>query len=234
MTTTQFDFPAIQHAIRQLSRTERELLAEWILNSGDFGDRVAEAAPVWGDEAQRRLLTVEEYLDMDDDGVRYEYVAGQIFAMSNPRIRHEVIVSNLTGHLFSQLRGGSCRVFSSHAKVRLRVAESDIFYIPDAVVACGSLTEQTLELQYLTDPSVVVEVLSPSTEAIDRREKALNYRHVASLQEYLLIAQRSMSVTVYRRADDWRPMPLTQPDEVVELRAVEANMTLAEIYEGAR
>lgn len=232
MTTTQTDIEAIKQAIQQLSRIDREDLAEWILDASMFEQRVEETALAYGGP---RRLTVEEYLKLDEeDGVRYEYVAGQIFAMGSPLIRHQAIVRNLLFHFQSQLRGGPCSAWDSQTTVRLQVDREDIFYIPDVMVACGPLTDKILDGQYLTSPCVVVEVLSASTEAIDRREKALNYRHLPSLEEYLLIAQRSMEVTVFRRSENWSPRVLTAPEDVFESRAVEMKVALADIYEGAR
>lgn len=230
MTTTQTDIDAIKETLRQLPRVEREYLAEWLLDASGFDMRVEETALAYG--GQRRL-TVEEYLEMDDkDGVRYEYVAGQIFAMSSPLLRHEVIAGNLLAHFHSQLRGGPCRAWGSHTAVRLQVDREDIFYIPDVMVACGPLTDKMLDSRYLTNPCVVVEVLSASTEAIDRREKALNYRHLPALEEYLLVAQRTMEVTVFRRSGGWSPQVLTAPEDVFESRAVQVKVALADIYEG--
>jgi Uma2 family endonuclease len=232
MTITQTDLEAIKQATRQLSRIEREELAEWILDASGFEPRVEETQLAYGGP---RKLTVEEYLELEEaDGVRYEYVAGQIFAMSSPLLRHEAITTNLLVHFQHQLQGGPCRAWSSHTAVRLQVNREDVFYIPDVMIACGPLTDKVLDESYLTNPRVVVEVLSASTETIDRREKALNYRHLPSLEEYLLVAQRSMEVTVFRRSEDWIPRVLTAPDEVFESRAVEVKMTLADIYQGAR
>jgi Uma2 family endonuclease len=154
--------------------------------------------------------------------------------MSSPRIRHQAIAANLFFHFQNQLRGGPCRTWDSLTKVRLQVDREDIFYMPDVMVACGPFTDKVLDGQYLTNPCVVIEVLSPSTEAIDRREKALNYRHLPSLQEYLVVAQRSMEVTVSRRSEGWSPRILTAPEDVFESRAVEVKIALADIYEAAR
>jgi Uma2 family endonuclease len=230
MTTTQTDIEAIKEAIRQLPLDAREDILNWALNSPMPGPRVEEPALAY---VGRRKLTVEEFLEMEfPEGLRYEYVAGQIFPMPSPLLRHEVIAANLLGHFHNQLRGGPCRAWSSHTAVRLKVNRDDMIYLPDVMVSCGSLTNQELNMQYLTNPCVIVEVLSASTEAIDRREKALNYRYLPSLEEYLLIAQRSMEVTVMRRADGWMPQVLTAPPDMFESRAVEIKVSLAQIYEG--
>ena len=87
-------------------------------------------------------------------------------------------------------------------------------------------------MSYVTHPRVVVEVFSPITEDIDRREKVLNYRRIATLEEYLLIAQRSPQVIIFRRSDEWSPIELTSPDAVVESRSLGMSMSLRNIYAG--
>ena len=126
--------------------------------------------------------------------------------MSTPLIRHGVIATNLLVHFQDQLRGGPCRAWPSNTAVRLQVNREDIIYIPDVMVACCPLTEAMLDQQYLTNPCVVVEV----TLCFDRsyrsaRQRRSNYRHLPSLEEYLLVAQRSMEVTVFRRSEGWTP-----------------------------
>src|SRR5579862_3587498 len=166
MSVTQNVIQAIEQAIQKLSRIDREDLAQWILDASVFEPRVEETALAYGES---RRLTVEEYLELQEkDGVRYEYVAGQIFAMSHPLIRHQAIVRNLLFHFQSQLRGGPCSAWDSQTAVRLQVDREDIFYISDVMVACGPLTDKILDGQYLINPCMVVEVLSASTEAIDR------------------------------------------------------------------
>lgn len=231
MTITQTDIASLRQAIRQLSRPEREELAEWILNNGDFNAETREAAEKYSSNPPRRM-TVEEYLELDGEPIRYEYIAGQIFATSSPLLRHELLVTNLGWHIATQLRGGPCRVFSSRAAVRLKILSDDIFYHPDVVVSCEPLTTEVLDQQYLTSPCIIAEVLSPSTEAIDRREKALNYRHLPSVEEFLLVAPRTMHLTVFRRSEQWKPRVLTKADELFESCAVQVRVALADIYDG--
>jgi len=232
MTTIQADMQLLQQAIRQLSRREREELAEWILNSPDNESRIAERFLPYG---ERRYFTVEEYLQFEEESLdRHEYVAGHIYAMTTPIVRHQMLVTNVGVQFQKQLQGTPCRTFLSTTKLRLKVDQDDLFYMPDVMIAAGPFTEERQEARWLTDPCVVVEVLSPSTLAIDRREKALNYRHITSLEEYLVIAQWPMEVTLYRRSDSWRPQVLTSPEDVFESRAVEVNVSLANIYEGVR
>lgn len=225
------DVHSMQQLIRQLSRRQREELAEWILDTPDTASGVAETALAYG---ARRYMTVEEYLDQDNGLVRCEYIAGQIFAMASSLNRHEMIVANLVGQFHNQLRGTPCKAWASNSKVRLQVDREDVVYLPDVMIACGPFIEQVMNERYLTNPCVIVEVLSASTESTDRREKALNYRQLPSLEEYVLVAQRKMEVTVHRRSGNWSPEVLCAAHEVFESRAVEVNIALAEIYDGVQ
>jgi Uma2 family endonuclease len=232
---SQANIPALQQAIRTLTRFQREELAEWMLNSPDLTDAIAELRTVYGPPGGHRSLTVEEFLQMEHGSpVRHEYVGGEIFEMRAPMPRHEVIVGNLLDHFRAQLRVGPSHVISSHLGLRLQVDACDLFYRPDIMIACGPFTAEALDLPYLTAPCVIVEVFSPVTEDIDRREKLLNYRRIPSVEEYVLVAQRSLQVLIFRRSDNWSPNVLTAPDDVVESRSVELSMSLEEIYEGVR
>ena len=128
-------------------------------------------------------------------------------------------------------RGGPCRTYVQDVKIRLTVGRDEIFYYPDVSVACGP---QDLEKVFLTDPKLIVEVLSPSTERVDRGEKSLNYREIPALEEYVLIAQHKPEVTLYRRSEDWRAQVLIQPDAAAELRSIALTLPLDRIYEGTR
>jgi Uma2 family endonuclease len=232
---SQDNIHVLQQAIRTLTRFQREELAEWILNSPDFSDAVAEFRAVYGPPVGRRPLTVEEFLTMEQGSpVRHEYVGGEIFDLRAPMPRHEVIVGNLLDHFRTQLGVGPSKVISSHLGLRLQVDACDLFYRPDLMIACGPFTAEALDLPYLTEPCLIVEVFSPVTEDIDRREKLLNYRRISSVEEYVLVAQRSLEVIIFRRSDNWNPTVLTSPDDVLESRTVELSMSLEEIYEGIR
>jgi Uma2 family endonuclease len=232
---SQANIPVLQQLIRTLTRFQREELAEWILNSPDLTDGVAEFRSVYGPPSTRRLLTVEEFLHMEHGSpVRHEYVGGEIFEMRAPMPRHEVIVGNVLDQFRTQLGVGPSKVISSHLGLRLQVDGCELYYRPDIMIACGPLTAEALDLPYLTEPRLIVEVFSPVTEDIDRREKLLNYRRIPSVEEYVLIGQRSLEVLIFRRSDNWNPTVLTSPDDVLESRSVELSMSLEEIYEGIR
>ncbi|MEP7244113.1 MAG: Uma2 family endonuclease [Gammaproteobacteria bacterium] len=173
-------------------------------------------------------LSVDEYLRFDESSpVRHEYIAGQAFEMEGSNRRHGRIVRNLLLLLGERLRGDPCEVLFSEIKVRLRVGQEEAFYYPDLMVAAKRLEGKAT---YLTQPKLIFEVQAPSTEVIDRREEAVNYRYISSLDEYVAVAQRSCKVTIYRRADRWARQILTGIGNVAEFRSIELPLPLAQIY----
>jgi Uma2 family endonuclease len=181
-------------------------------------------------EAARVLpMSVADYLALEEKSqVKHELIGGEIHAMSGASRAHNAIAGNIFAALRTGLRGGPCRVFIADVKVRLEVARDVIFYYPDVVVACH---DEDGETHYTRKPTLVVEVLSPTTEATDRREKHANYRYAPTLEEYVLVAQDRREVTLYRRATDWQAEIFTAPDATIEFRSVKLSMLLAEIYE---
>lgn len=181
-------------------------------------------------EAARVLpMTVDDYLAFEVAGpVRHEFIDGEIHAMGGASEAHNTIAGNIFAVLRTRLRGGPCRVYMADFKVRLEVARRDVFYYPDVVVSCHP---SGIERQYLRLPTLIFEVLSPSTESIDRREKKMSYEQTPTLEEYAIVAQERRELTVYRRADGWRGETHTAAASVVEFRSIKQTLTLAEIYE---
>src|SRR6266436_4707586 len=116
-------------------------------------------------------------------------------------------------------------------KLRLRVANEEIFYYPDVMVACDPRDTDRYFKRY---PKVLVEVLSESTEPIDRREKFLSYRQIETLEEYVLVAQDKMEVTVFRRESHWQPGVLRQPDQLLRMASLDFTLPLTAVYEGVK
>ncbi len=174
-------------------------------------------------------IGVETYLADEEAGkVRHEYVSGQLFAMVGASRAHNVIALNIASRLHSHLRGTSCRVFMADMKVRIK--SPDTFYYPDVTVSCEPRNDKAL---YLEAPKLIVEVLSPATENIDRREKRLAYQRLASLEEYMMAAQDTRRVEVYRPS----PAGLWEVDtyegtETAMLRSLNLPLPLDLIYEG--
>lgn len=202
---------------------------------GGDGERALElmgrAPTVWRMEGARVLpLSVADYLAFEESSVvRHEYVAGEIHAMSGASRAHNKISGNLFARFHAGLRGGPCEVFINDFKVRLESARDEFFYYPDVVVSCHP---ERIEKYFLSAPTLVVEVLSPSTETIDRREKHTHYRQAPTLEEYVLVAQDRCEVTVFRRATGWAGEVFTAAQAQVGFRSVGVTMEMAEIYAG--
>lgn len=181
---------------------------------------------------QPEQISVREYLEGEEvSDVKHEYVGGLVYAMAGATREHNVIAGRLYSRILARLEGGPCQIYMADIKVRLHHLGSDIFYYPDVVVGCDPRDTEPL---YLEHPKVIVEVLSKSTERLDRREKYWAYRSAESLEEYVLVAQDKREVTIFRKADNWQPEVLTAPESVLELRSLEFSLPLATVYEGVK
>lgn len=219
----------IQQAIDRLSPAQRYNIAMWILQSTD--DRVAEPAPAYNTPPEIRLVSVEDYLELERNATTpHEYVAGEIFAMCGASVTHNVIIGNVHRAFANHLHGGPCRSFVSGYKVRLKINSDEFLYYPDVMVGCG---REGMEKYFHRNPKVIVEVLSPSTEGTDRREKFINYRRMPTLEEYILIAQDAPEVTIHRRTTEWKPTVLTALEAVGEIPSLQLSLPLARVYDGA-
>lgn len=178
------------------------------------------------------LETLDEaaYLEAEREaGVKHEYVAGEVFAMAGASKTHGTLALNAAFALRAHLRGGPCRTWIADMKVR--VAAVSAYYYPDVVVSCDARDLAADAPQdYLEAPQLIVEVLSPATEVIDRREKWLAYRRLASLQEYVLIDQARRWVEVYRRTPFGWTQDIYTDAEVVDLASVGLALPMAELY----
>jgi Uma2 family endonuclease len=176
-------------------------------------------------------LSVEEYLKLEEDAtLRHEFVGGMIYAHAGGTSRHNVISGNIFALLWNASRGGPCRVYNSD--MRLQAAE-EVFYYPDVMVVCGPEEVGDEALQQ-DAPCLVVEVTSPSTESIDRREKLLAYRSLPSLKAYLIVSQEEMRVERHWRDEtgQWWRAEAVGPEGVAPVPCPEVELTLSQIYEG--
>jgi Uma2 family endonuclease len=178
------------------------------------------------------FFTIEEYLQLEQTSeIRHEYLGGEIFAMSGGSKEHNTITLNIASRVRSHLRGGSCSIFMADMKVRIQLANQNksIFYYPDVIVTCDPQDQDRFCLNY---PCLIIEVLSPSTETTDRREKLVNYRTLDSLREYVLVSQDEIKVEVYRKDEqgNWSLEILGKDDEL-QLKSVGLNLSMSEVYE---
>lgn len=172
-----------------------------------------------------RPITVEEYLKGEKaSDVRHEYVAGALYAMAGASGLHNLLALTFAASLRHHLRNLPCRVFMSDMKVRVR----DAFYCPDLVVVCGTIDAGAY---YQTAPTLVVEILSESTEARDRLEKRLAYQNLESLKEYVLVAQDKMRVEVYRRIEDGWQLETYSYGDRVRFISIQYEAAIEQLYE---
>lgn len=179
---------------------------------------------------ERFNLTVADYLAGERDGaVRHEYVGGQAYAMAGASARHNRIAGNIFARLSDHLDGAECEPFISDMKIR--VAE-ELFYYPDVVVTCD---RPGGDAYFRTAPRLIIEVLSPTTERIDRHEKLSAYRNCPSVQEYALVSQEGMRVELHRRSnDEWKTIFFTELDEQCAFESVGLTLSLSDIYRNVR
>jgi len=161
--------------------------------------------------------------------VRHEYVAGEVFAMAGASKVHGTLAGNAFIGLRQHLRGKPCGVWMADMKVRVRADSA--YYYPDVVVTCdGSDLGPEAPKDYVEAPKLVLEVLSDSTEPVDRREKLLSYRRLGSLEEYVLIDQNKAWVEVYRRTPAGWMQDVYEAGESVRFASVDLSLPMSDLY----
>ena len=142
---------------------------------------------------QKKLYSIQEYLQMEKDSLeKHEYYKGEIFAMAGAGARHNVLYSNIFGNLFSALKGRNCRPYGSD--MRIHIPENSLFTYPDISIICGDIISSEEDEDTATQPTVIIEILSPSTKNYDRGEKFMLYRAIPALKEYILVDAESIHV----------------------------------------
>lgn len=219
----------IEQQLRHLSKEAREDLLGWLFDSLDAEAPpalVAEAHPRYADQGSR-LMTVEEYLQLEERAtLRHEYINGAVYAMSGPTLVHNRITFQFATALSGRLGNGACKVFLNDVKLRLDLGSDTIFYYPDVVVACRP---EEWGANFVRNPKLVVEVLSPSTQHIDRREKSLNY-HRAAIEEYVILSQTERRAVLHRHGGRWDLEVASGPGAVLQLRSLGFSIPIEEVY----
>ena len=178
--------------------------------------------------------TVEDYLEYERGAdARHEFVAGRVYAMAGASERHNQIASALNFALYGQLLEQPCQVFQSDMRVQ---AAEDVFFYPDLVVVCGEAQYTDPSRDTLLNPTVVFEILSPTTEDYDRGRKFKCYRAIPGLQDYLLVAQNQPQIEHFTRqgVDTWRLTDFTRLDAALELPSIGCTLQLGAIYRKVR
>jgi Uma2 family endonuclease len=180
-----------------------------------------------------QTISPEEYLDWEEDQLeKHEFFYGRIYAMTGGSLEHVTVIQNLGLSLGNRLRGGKCRVFTS--ELRVKVNETGLYTYPDVSVVCGEMQlDRRTKSVTLLNPTLIIEVLSSSTEAYDRGDKFNHYRRLPSLTDYILVSTRSAQVEHYQRQPDgdWLLTVRTGSDSKLKIKTLGIELPFADIYE---
>jgi Uma2 family endonuclease len=180
--------------------------------------------------AEATHLNLEEYLAGEEAAdVKHEYIAGEVFAMAGATDEHVTIAGNVFALLRSHVRGTPCRVYMADMKLLVATQTTENVFYPDVFATCSPTDASERKLK--REPTLIIEVLSESTEAYDRGAKFAHYRQLETLREYVLIDSRSRSIEVFRRCDQgWLLCPVA-PDESLLLESLEFSCDQDAVYE---
>ncbi len=177
------------------------------------------------------IISHKDYLEGEKvSPIKHEYIRGEVYAMVGGSKAHDTIALNLLSLLRNHVRGSGCRVHTGDLKVYIEAA--DVYYYPDALVTCDQRDITSPEDYFIRYPRLVVEVLSPSTEAFNRGNKFADYRQIETLEEYVLISQDQINVECFRRNKEgrWVLYPYSKEDEL-ELASIGFKCAIIELYE---
>ena len=176
------------------------------------------------------VITPEEFLEGESRSDRkHEYLGGRVYAMSGGSLNHQQLALNFTSAAQRGLSGKSCRPTTSDFLVRIDLGRDEVMYYPDAMILCHPTRGDE---QYTTEPTVILEVLSPTTRRIDETQKLRDYLTIPSLQTCLLAETDSPTLTVYRRSgDSFKREILTGLEATLDLPEADLAITLADLYQ---
>ena len=180
-------------------------------------------------EQPKIKLSVEQYLEIDRKSQhRHEFYNGEMFDMSEASRKHNIVIKNLMISLENFLSGKKCNPFM--IDVRLNLNNSGNYAYPDILVVCGD--DAFSEEDIVDDATLIIEVLSPSTEAFDRGTKFQYYQNLKSINEYVLVSQDKMLIEVFEKESDnhWNYIKISEPKELLTLKSIQFSVQLSEIY----
>jgi Uma2 family endonuclease len=174
-------------------------------------------------------ITPEEYLANEHHSeIKHEYIDGSIYPIVNKNRQHNIVITNLAASLKTHLENTNCEVYRENVKLCVNPV---LFYYPDVLVTCEVNKED--DDYIIKFPCLIIEVLSPSTASVDKREKLIAYKMIESLQEYAIVWQDEMRIELHRRNNEgWLTFFFTQPEDEIEFASVKLKTTTAEIYRG--
>lgn len=181
---------------------------------------------------QSTWMSETEYLEFERaSDTKHEYFAGEVFAMSGASEAYNLISVNLITSLKTQLKGKSCKVYGSDMRVKIEATR--LYTYPDVSVVCDKAEFADKIFDTLTNPTILIEILSPSTERYDRGKKFQDYRELTSLREYLLVAQSSPRIEHYLLMDDgkWTLTDTKGIDASLILPSINCTLSLSDVYD---
>ena len=182
---------------------------------------------------KKKYISPEEYLDLEETSLeKNEYFNGEIFQMAGASEKHNTIAMNIASNIHFQLRKRPCKSYQND--MRLFVEESGLYTYPDVMITCEKPELKKYKgLENLTNPTLIIEVLSPSTADYDKGAKFDHYRTIESLQEYVLVWQDKKRVALYTRQSDnsWLLRDFIGAMAEIELKSIECRLTAEDIYE---
>ncbi|MFP5275439.1 Uma2 family endonuclease [Coleofasciculus sp.] len=173
-------------------------------------------------------LTPEEYFTWEEQQLeKHELIDGQVYAMGGGSVNHGRLAIRLTAMFDNHLKNSSC--ITGNSDIKINIVETNNYTYPDASVTCDDRDKTTT--QYITYPCLIVEVLSPSTEAYDRGSKFRMYRHNPALKDYLLVSSTRMEIDLYHKKDtgEWLIVNY-QPGDTIELKSINLSFPIEQIY----
>lgn len=182
----------------------------------------------------KHYVTSDEYLAFErTDDKKHEYLAGTIYAMAGGSARHNRIAGSTYATLYAQLRQRQCTVYPSD--MRVKVIQTELYTYPDITIVCGNEQYEDKKEDTLLNPTIIIEVLSPSTEKYDRGKKFQHYRTILSLREYILIAQDTYHIERFARQSDntWVLSEASSREDSIDITTIQCVLRLEEVYEKA-
>jgi Uma2 family endonuclease len=183
----------------------------------------------------KNKFTIAEYLRMEEASEeKHEYYLAEIFAMSGAGVDHNIIAGNIFSEIKQRLKGKSCRPFNSDQRIHIR--QNSLFTYPDISIVCGQIITLEDDNWNILNPTVIIEVLSPSTRNYDHGGKFKLYRDIPTLKEFILVESESSSIEVVRinSTGHWELEEYKEIQESLLIITVEEAIPIADIYEGTK
>lgn len=183
----------------------------------------------------KKMLTVEEYLRFEKEtNQKYEYFRGEIFAMAGAGSRHNVIFKNLYLDLGNKLKGKACQPYGSD--LRIHIPENTLYTYPDISVICRDIVSEGNSTEAFIQPTILIEILSESTQNYDRGAKFKLYRDIPSLKEYILVDSESINIETFRlnKSHHWELEEYKTKSDILVIPTLEISIPLKDIYEGTK